>query len=362
MPMFVQLAFYAQTAASEPTPPTSTGLDAFTGWGTMILYLIPALLAVLATVAPAKSTRLRPLLLPGVLICLLLAAVDMGPFLYLGYSLSGGAMTAQSIPLVMFTGVIAGAASGLAALTCLFAALAFARSDGWRPALPWLPLGAACLILSRGISAMFSVFLDDPASSTPETITNILSAAWQDRPTWILGCLLVFLLLRFIWTPSLPKATKFGSQLLPTLVVLAALTTTFMGPLYLWGYAQINPEIEPSRFAFSATQGVVADAAAWLATLICVVGGLYFFARRRILDGLVYWPLAISFWIVQSGLSAQVIAPGESLEANDPSLTGTLYAEIWQDRPTWILICLAVYLILSFLANKADPPNVKPSE
>jgi hypothetical protein len=351
--MFVQLAFYAQTAADEPTPPTSTGLEAFTEWGTIVLYLIPALLAVLAAVAPAKSTRLRPLLLPGVLICLLLAAVDMGPFLYLGYSLSGGAMTAQSIPLVMATGLVAGAASGLAALTCLFAALAYARSDGWRTAAAWLPLGAACLILSRGIAAMFSVFLEDPASSTPETITNILSAAWQDRPTWILGCLLVFLLLRFIWTPSLPKATKFGSMLLPTLVVLAALTTTFMGPLYLWGYAQINPEIEPSRFANCLNQGMVADSAAWLAALICMFVGFYLLAQRAIINGLVWLPLAISFWIVHSGLSAQFIAPAESLEANDPSLTGKIYAEIWQDRPTWILICLLAYLILSFLASKS---------
>lgn len=141
----------------------------------------PVVVALLAAVAPARAEALRPILLPAVVAELTLAALLGLRGILRGFLLSGAEpgrpLGADEIADLMRTTTGLGlpvdpAAAG--ALVAVVALVAFARVGGWREALPWLPLAAACALVSRARGLHLALYDRAPIGGAlpPETVLD----------------------------------------------------------------------------------------------------------------------------------------------------------------------------------------------
>ncbi len=208
--MLVQDAAAENGAADASSPALLTSsLEGILG---ITLWMVPIVLAALAAVAPQKSQRFYPLLLPGFMVAIFLTMMSCGRMFFAGYLLAEGDMgTAMlsSEDSMRFTTAAAVAYSGLfaASITAVLSMVAAYRTEGMAAALSWAALIVAGRYASDGISSVFDLFAGDPSSERLEAteIAQSQMDAWASNPLMVAVCLTVFLILRFIGSKTNAK-------------------------------------------------------------------------------------------------------------------------------------------------------------
>ncbi|NQU50570.1 MAG: hypothetical protein HQ519_18120 [Planctomycetes bacterium] len=205
----VSLALILQVAAVDAAPTAAqTGAsnvrvgNALEGSLALLLYALPVFLGVLAAVAPEKSKKFYPMLMPAFMACIFVALIFCGRLFLSGYLIAQGHtgdVQLSSLDFQRFTGsvlipIAALWAAFAAALACAAAAY---RGKGLIAALPWLALAAAVFLTKASVQSIVDIFAGTPGED-PLDATALASGqleAWADRPTWVATCLALFLIL-----------------------------------------------------------------------------------------------------------------------------------------------------------------------
>lgn len=194
------LALWIQESEASSFFLTSTleGILAITLW------MVPIVLAALAAVAPQKSRKFYPLLLPGYLAAIFITLMACGRLFFAGYLLGHsdlGSATLTSEDSMRFTAAAAVAYAGLfaASVTAILATIAAYRKEGILAAISWAALVAATQFANRGISSIFDQFGGEATQKLDATnLAQSQMDAWASNPMLVGISMAVFLMCRHL--------------------------------------------------------------------------------------------------------------------------------------------------------------------
>lgn len=155
-----------------------------------LIAVAPVIMALLAAVAPPKAAWIRPALLPAVLLQLALTAA-LSVRHYLFGTLFGGvpsrALTSEEVHA--FTNATTGlglpaTAALLASVTAAASAVAFLRHKGWRHALPWALISAACAAVDRAHASVVRMVADQPMDGGVD-LEALATAVHESSYPWL---------------------------------------------------------------------------------------------------------------------------------------------------------------------------------
>lgn len=204
------LALILQEAAANAAPAAAQTNasnvkvgNALEGSLSLLIYALPLFLGVLAAVAPEKSKKYYPLLMPAFMASIFIALIFCGRLFLSGYLIAQGHtgdVHLSSVDFHRFTGsvLIPFAALWAAFAAALACAAAAYRAKGLVAALPWLPLAAAVFLTKSSVQSIVDNFAGTPGEDQLDAteLANGQLEAWADRPTWVAACLGLFLILR----------------------------------------------------------------------------------------------------------------------------------------------------------------------
>jgi hypothetical protein len=311
--------------------------------GFFLFFACTISMAVYAACAPDKSTRIRPLLLPAILSCTLIAVMDLGTFFTLGSLLY---IEDESIlglhEAYTLTSLLSIYAARAAVLASLISAIAYARQSGLRSAIPCLILGIGLTLLHLGMANLSAIVDQLPIAPWGDPWYALLSSAWLIHPLWLI---LVFLLAVSLHL-NLQKPDP-SARPLAYLEFFALTGGIFIGmkrePIVIGGFGAFHPEW------FSG--------AILLTLLVSIVLILRKYGRQFALP---FLPLTISILLLGQAISLQyrifeVAANSRGGVELMDFLPGLL--AVWEYRPTGILIGLTLFLLLRFLATGFNPAS-----
>jgi hypothetical protein len=311
--------------------------------GFFLIFTLTLAMAIYAAYAPQKSDRIRPLLLPAILSCALIAIIDMASFHTMASFLK-----LQDAPKVEFqkfyilTRLVSVYAIRTAVLACLPAAISSFRHGGTRETISWLPLAIAVALLDFGIEGLS--FLSSHPNPNPELVYFLVPSreAWFIHPALIPIGLLLGIILCFARKPS-KDPTQISHLLVAALLV---------------GGISIAMDRQP----FSLYSALEWQHTTWVGNAVLLAA---FLSACTILKkngwrpALPFIPLALAIGLLNRGISLQKemfnwIFVQFGAHDIDDVYFGML--EPWINLSAGILLSLVAFLALSFLASRTPSP------